>query len=473
MNLHKFQPLLILIVLFTFSISKAQNPFQISVSNTTLVATDSILPFWFIANQHGKIRYSGSFLNISEVNVGQTYNNKPESKLGYTWGGNLVAAFGKTNYYQLNQAFAGISLNGWEIKGGMFYDEIRFAGLSTTNGNIARSQNARPVPMVRFSTLGYKPVPFLQNWLSFKGEYDEGFLNDERYVEGAHLHHKSLYLKIHPASSWNIQVGFEHFVMWGGTSRNENIGELPEGWNAYWHYVFALPGNEDFSKDDQLNSSGNQLGTYQLEVVKDFSKMKMTFYLSHPFEDNSGLIWRNWPDNLLGLHVNIKNENNLITDVVYEFTNTRQQSIKDSIYSWDENSGKWKMNEYDNYYNHDFYSSGFTYQQQVMSSPLFYPVIKSDGISMGIKSGRFFAHHIGIRGNLSENVRWKGMLTYIQHLGTYYNPYTQMQKQVSGLFEVKYVNPDFPFEIGLAAGADATNTAGKNLGFQLSLAKKW
>jgi hypothetical protein len=471
--LQKFHTLLILTALFTFINSKAQNPFQISVSNTTLVATDSVLPFWFTANQHGKVNASNSFLNITDFAIGQAYNYKPETKFAWSWGGNFIAAYGNSgNYYQLNQAFTGFSLNGWEIKGGKFYDEIRFAGLSTTNGNLARSQNAMSVPTIRFSTLGYKPVPFMHKLLSFKGEYDEGFLNDKRYVDGAHLHHKSLYLKILPAPSWNVNVGFEHYVMWGGTSKNENIGELP-GWKNYWRYVFALPGNEDFPVTDQLNSSGNQLGTYQIEVEKDFSKIKTTFYLSHPFEDNSGLNWRNWPDNLLGLHVNIKNEKSLVTGIVYEYTNTRQQSIKDSIYSWNETLGYWKMNEYDDYYNHGIYSSGFTYQQQVMSSPLFYPVKLSDGISAGIRSTRFFAHHIGVRGNLSDFVRWKGMLTYIEHLGTYSEPYTSNQKQVSGLLEVQYINSGFPVEIGITAGGDTSSSSGKNMGFQLIISKRW
>lgn len=473
LNLYKFQPLLIIIVLFTFSISKAQNPFQISVSNTTLAATDSVLPFWFTANQHGKIRPSGSFLNISELTVGHAYDNKSESKLGYTWGGNLVAAFGKSNYYQLNQAFAGLTIKGWEIKGGMFYNEIRYAGLSTTNGNLAQSQNARPIPRVRLSSMGYKPFFFAKNWFSFKFEYEEGFLNDERYVDGAHLHHKSLYGKIQPDPSWNFRLGFEHFAMWGGTSSNENIGDLPEGWNAYWRYIFALPGDDTFLETDQLNISGNQLGAYQIEVEKDFSKMKMTFYVSHPWEDNSGLNWHNWPDNLLGLHLALKNKKGFVTDIVYEFTNTRQQSIRDSLYSWDENLGKWKMNEYDNYYNHGVYRSGFTYQQQVMSSPLFYPVNLSNGISMGIQSNRYFSHHIGVKGNFSDHFNWKGMLTYIQHLGTYSKPYSQTEKQLSGLLEVQYANPDFPVELGLSAGGDAGNTTGKNLGFRFSIAKSW
>lgn len=459
-------------VMFSFFINKAQKPLHISVSNTTLAATDSVLPFWFTANQHGKIQENNSFLNISELFIGQNYQNINNQKTGYTWGGDFVAAFGENSYYQVNQAFAGFSFKGWEIKGGMFYDEILFAGLSTSNGNIAASGNARPVPKVRFATLGFKQLPFWQNWFSFQGEYEEGFLNDERYVGGAHLHHKSFNLKFQTSATFNFQFGFEHYAMWGGTSKNENIGELP-GWENYWRYVFALPGGEDFPETDKKNISGNQLGTYQLQAEKEYSEFNVAAYISHPWEDNSGLNWHNWPDNLIGLHVNFKNNKKLITDVVYEFTNSRQQSIRDSTYSWDETTGKWKKNEYDNYFNHGVYASGFTYLKQVMSSPLFFPINISNSISMGLKSNRLFSHHFGFKGNFSDFIEWKGFLTYIQHLGTYPQPYEENQKQISGLFEVHYINPDFPFQIGLSAARDTGNYAGKNLGIQLILTKRW
>ena len=467
----KFLP--ILFFLFTFSFSKAQNPIQISVSNTTLAATDSVMPFWFAANQHGKIQLKNSFLNISEIIVEKAYINNAKSRLGTTLGGDFIVAFGNENYYQINRAYAGISFKGWELKGGMFYDEVKYAGLSTSNGNIARSDNARPIPMIRLSTLSFKPVPFVQNWLSFKAEYDEGLLNDERYVDGAHLHHKSLYFKIHTSTLWYFELGFEHYAMWGGTSLNKNIGDLPEGWNAYWHYVFALPGDENFLATDQDNISGNQLGTYQLKYERNFSKMKIAVYASHPWEDNSGLNLHNWPDNLLGIHFDFQNKKALLTDIVYEFTNTRQQGIKDSLYYFDNNSGKWKMREFDGYYNHGIYRSGFTYSQQVMSSPLFFPVAENDGISTGIQSNRFFSHHIGAKGNLSDYLIWRGFLTWIQHYGTYPKPYKISQKQISGFCEIQYSNPDFPVELIISVAADANNVKGNNLGLNFSVVKLW
>ena len=120
-----------------------------------------------------------------------------------------------------------------------------------------------------------------------------------------------------------------------------------------------------------------------------------------------------------------------------------------------------------------FIDSGFTYQQQVMSSPLFYPINIEDGISMGIRSNRLFSHHVGIKGNFSDFIYWIGKLTYIEHIGTYNKPYSVAQKQISGLLEVLYINPNFPIELSIAIAADATNTRGNNLGFRFSISKDW
>jgi len=454
--------------------SISQNNIRITISNTSYAATDSLLTFWFISNQNGKIKPEGSFLNITELEIGKYYKtDSAQKKLDYSWGSNFVGGLGETNYLQINSVFLALSYQGWEIKGGRFYDEIKYSGLSTTNGNLARSQNSIPVPKIRFSTLGYKNLPFFKNWFRFKAEYDEGFLTDSRYVDGAHLHHKSLYGEFSISQSWKIYLGFEHYVMWGGTSRNEKIGKLPDDWCSYWRYVFALPGNDKFLETDKKNVSGNQLGTYQFEVVKDFEKLKSTFYLSHPWEDNSGLNWRNWRDNLLGFHINFKNENKIVTDILYEFTNTRNQSLKDSLYNWDEETGKWRRNEVDNYYNHGIYRSGFTYQQQVMSSPLFFPVTITDGISMGIRSNRFVSHHLGIAGNLSSFFFWKGLITFSRHSGTYGKPYEPAQNQISGLIDFMYINPEFPLDLGFSIAADDNSVLGKNLGFRFSISKNW
>ncbi len=471
--LHSKIPFAFYIILLLSIETSSQNPIRFTFQNSAFISTDSVQPFWFVANQHGKIISKGAFLNLSEIEAEQFYKSTPVSGVGYTWGGNLLLSVGNSGYWQLNRAFFGLAFKGWELKGGKFYDETQYAGLSTTNGNIARSQNARPVPMIRLSTLDFKSLPFAKNWLSYKGEFDEGLLNDNRYVKGTHLHHKSLYFRIQPSKLWYFKGGLEHYVMWGGTSKDNYFGNLAETWNAYWHYIFAIPGGRDFPNLDQENISGNQLGTYQFEFVKYFSLIKASFYISHPWEDNSGLNLHNRLDNLLGLHLSFNKKNAFLTDVVYEYTNTTNQSYRDSSKLWDENSKSWKKLEIDDYYNHVIYRSGFTYHRVALSSSLFFPVAENNGMSMGIQSNRFYSHHFGAKGNLSENISWKGLLTYIKRFGTYAKPYKPAQKQLSGLFEVQYFNPKFPFEIGLAAGGDITDYKGINSGIKLFLTRSW
>ncbi len=460
----KFYP--IIIALLIAGSSFGQQPIRITINNKTLAATDSLMPFWFVANRDGKIQPAGSWLNLTDLYIGQSYRSSAStsaSALGYTWGGKTVAGFGETNYYQLNQAFGGIIWKGWELKGGLFYEPEQYAGLSATNGNLARSRNARPHPRLRFGTNGYKVVPFMQDRLRFRVEYDEGILNDDRFVDKARLHHKSLYLRVHLSPTWELEGGLEHFVMWGGISPVEAIGKMPSGFKAYLQYITGSSGDETFPGTDQLNVAGNQLGTYQFRATKRFTDLKAVFYLSHPFEDLSGMNWRNWPDNLLGLHISLNNRQQLITDVVYEYTSTRQQSIR----------GAWDRQEPDGYLNNGVYRSGFTYHQQVMGSPLFFPVVVQGDISHGIGSNMFYAHHLGANGALPPYLRWKGMLTFVRHYGRYFTRYEPSRRQVSGILEVQYTRPGFPVELGLSAACDAGSVSGRNLGVQLMVSRSF
>jgi hypothetical protein len=453
-----------LFLIFFVSVAvHAQNVFQVELQNSTLVSTDSLLPFWHTANRHGRIESSHSVLNVTGISLEQFHSRQTTAPVSYTWGAEVIAGWGESSYYQVNRAFGGVAFKGWEFKAGMFYEPEKFNGLSVTNGNLARSRNARPYPMIRLSTKQFKPVPFTQNLVSFKAEYDEGVLNDNRFVKNARLHHKAFYLRFSPASDWKITGGFEHFVFWGGISSNERIGKMPSDFKAYIRYIMGSGGSEDFPQTDQANKAGNQLGTYQLEVQKSFSKAEVTLFLSHPFEDLSGVNWRNWPDNLAGLYVNFTGDPPLVTGLLYEYTSTWQQSIR----------GDWDRQEPDNYFNHSIYRSGYTYHGRMLGAPLFQPDISEEGVVTRIASNRFFAHNLGITGKCKALWRWKGLLTYSEHAGTIGNPYNRNIKQISGLAEVQYVRAGFPVEIGFSLAADAGSNNYRNVGAMLSVTKKW
>ncbi len=463
-------------------LAASQNTATFALQNSTFVFNGKDAPFWFTSGRNGKVVMSEKFLNVAEAKI---YRNPAfeEKVFSSVWGAGVLLGSGmQETYTQFNNAFAGVVFKGWSLTAGAFYDTLFYGGLSSSNGNLARSNNARPYPKVRLSTASYKPVPFLNNKLFYKFEYDEGMLNDRRYVKNTRLHHKSMYLMVKPVESWKISAGFEHYVMWGGISADENTGALPSGFKEYLIYISGSGGTEKFPKMDQNNIAGNQLGTYQLQVEKRFRGNIVSFYLSHLFEDLSGVNWRNWPDNLAGVHFqfsgnNAKGSKRLVTDVVYEYTDTRHQSIRDSLAVWNEITGTWRKQEPDNYFNHGIYKSGFTYHRRIIGSPLFFPVkIDKKGIPEGrnaLISNRFFAHHIGVKGNLSGSLHWKGLLTYIHHMGTYRIPFDSARKQFSGLLDLQYQNMQFPLKIGFAMALDYGSFNSLTLGAEFRVAKEF
>ncbi len=459
--------------LFFINMVSAQSDVHLIVSDRAMVSGASHLPFWFWANQDGKIDMETSFLNLTEVSTEGTtvFSKKRETKLSY--GASLLSGLEDDSYLQLNRLFAAIDYRGWKLSAGMYYDQERFEGLSATNGTLARSRNARPYPRIGFGTPEFKKLPFFQHWLKFKAEYEEGLLDDRRYVTDTHLHHKALYFQVTPGADWKIEAGMEHFVMWGGTSPDGRIGKMPTDFGSYLRYIRGASGDDVFPGTDQLNVAGNQYGTYQLKVKKEWERGNVAFYLSHPFDDLSGMNLRNYPDNLIGIHGHINNSKAFLTDFLYEITNTRQQSVQDSLYYWNESKGEWARKEVDNYFNHGVYRSGATYRKMSIASPLFAPVIINDGISTGFGSTRFLSHHFGLKGMAGTDLYWKSFITITNYLGHYYTPYEPSKNQVSALLQFDYKSRKLPFNMMLAFAFDSGKLYENAFGVQLGISKQW
>jgi hypothetical protein len=116
------------IVFCCFTFSNAQKVFDAEVKNSTIIANNNQLPLWLYANKHGKVNQKNNFLNISEISISNTNWNKNYNKIQWNWGGNILYAIANKNYSQLNQAYLGIEFKGWQLKGGLFYDQEYYNG---------------------------------------------------------------------------------------------------------------------------------------------------------------------------------------------------------------------------------------------------------------------------------------------------------------------------------------------------------
>lgn len=401
-----YKSLLFLLLIFWANSVCSQN---IEAGFYSVAGSKGQLPTWLWANQLGVYDpYSSSVQNFQLL---AAYKTSPEkSDFVFEGQAQLNAILADDNAFRFTELYGGINWKFLQLKMGAFSEKEAYMGLSASNGNLAYSRNARPHPRIRAGFNRY--VPIIKNWLSLYGFWEEGLLNDKRYVADTHLHHKAFYLRVGNTKTIQLTGGLEHYVMWWGT--HPTVGELP-GWEDYFKYVSGSSGGENALATDQANVLGNGYGTYQFKIEKEWDAFKTSLYLSHPFEDRSGLEWQNWRDNLYGIHFQFHKENPLIEGLVLEYYHTKHQS--GDYHLAPQANGNNSGRGLDNYYNHSVYRSGVSYHQMAMASPLMAPLVLDEGISKGFENNSISGFHLGANGYLSSHLYWKGMLTHTSNFG--------------------------------------------------------
>lgn len=449
---------IILFIIISLSVFSQSNS-KLAVQFESLASSSENLPFWLVSNQLGKYNTLARSNQVVLIEGKHTFNNLLKTPLNFEMAANAQLIYSNKFKANFNELYAKAHLWNWRLEGGLFQEPIYFNNLSSTNGSIDRSNNNSPYPRIRLTTNEFIPFLFWKSWFSFKAEYDEGILNDERVVKNTHLHHKSLYLKVKIAQKVSASVGLNHYVMWGGIS--PAYGELPSSFKDYITYITGGAGTSNFPTTDQQNVAGNQLGSYHTQIDFPLMKQHVTFYVNHPFEDHSGMEFDNRRDNLYGVFIEFK-EQKIISKVMYEHMYTIHQS--GHIHEFGVMRGR------DNYFNHGYYRTGFTYKGYTLASPLFSPVNSSSN-QQAIENNRISMHHIGLAGTINNNLSWDGKFTFSSNLGTYNIPYEKPRNQFSSLLNICYQNNKLPLDISLSIAADFGQMYEKRVGGLIRFSK--
>ena len=462
--------LFLLTFLFSSSLFSQENNGKIdfNVSMNSFVSSGTDLPFWLTSNKNGMFTMKSNNYQLLQAGFNRQFIDKTKNKWDYTYGANLIYGYGGKSDLQANEFWGGVRYKWLNVTAGAKADQILYGGLSSTNGNIDRSNNARPLPGISFSSNGFIPVFFWKKWFSVKGIFEEKFFGDNAYASGAHLHHKALFGKALLGDEWSATASMEHFVVWGGTS--PEFGALP-GMDQYFNYILNLRAAPGAYVDDQENKAGNPLGNYSLEIKKTGVESSLTFYWNHLFEDQSGIEMDNWNDGLYGIHYSKKDRSALVTDFVYELMYTLNQSgsLHQESAPTAENPNNWTGRGRDNYFDHFVYRS-FSYYNRMIGTPLFVPQIGADGVASGFESTRMWMHHIGLKGSYGP-IYWKTMFTYSRNFGTYDRAfptwggaYTVPLDEFSFLGELNYSGKQLPFQINVGFAGDYGKRFKKSLG---------
>lgn len=449
----------------------------LSVQSQTLVSSGHDVPFWLQMNQLGINDGTDQFQQLFVLN----WNGMPvvplKDKLQLSYGAVVLGRVSDHSAYRFNEYWVRLHFKKWYIHAGAKSEPVFANGLSLTNGNMFLSNNARPMPRIGFGMQNFQLSQ--KGWLSrlvFDFQYNEYILLDDRFVSGAHLHHKRLGAHYSIAPKWSFSAGIDHWVWWGGTvpAHNQNESFKMPGWSEYIRYVLGKSGSSSATASDQANVSGNQLGQFAFSLVREDNHILVNLYYQHPWEDLSGIHFANSPDGLWGLSLKFKRKRPLLQSLVAEYLNTRDQSGQHNNYAPDPVSrpdyrfGQGK----DNYFIHGEYQSGFTSYGRMIGVPVFVPTIDENGISKGFANTRIWAFQEGMGGWLSNSFNWKTMFTYSRHFGNWGALYQTPRQLLSLGAQIAYDNGSSPLQCAIQFAYDHGALLDSSFGAELKLTYK-
>lgn len=446
-------------------------------------ATGDYTPFWLVNNHYGVVP---SEAGNGYLKPGVFYNQSFGKGFYWNAGLELVASVPRYRNVYVQQLYAEIGYKSLLVSIG---SRERYSSLwdrQLSSGDMVLSGNARPIPELNLSMPAYTVVPLTKGWMQIKGDFAIGRSFDQAYLEqfanekqaynkNTLWHHKSFHVRIKDTRNkfpLSVEIGVQHWAQWGGTSTNPEIGTQPHSLKDFVRVVFGKEGGDGATASDSINVLGNHYGSYDFRVGFTRENWAAHAYHQHYFEDKSGMIFNNSYDGLWGLQVDLP-VLPWLNKVVVEHLETRHQTGPMHFLFFDHEKYPGIGGGADDYYNNGEYTTGTSYFNRSLGSPfLLSPEYNTDG-SLGFKSSRVRAWHVGISGELSSAVKYRLLVSNSVGWGRPYQPFLNTKESNSAMIEITYCHPRL--EGWQFTGTLAGNTGDfpeKSFGFGLSASKR-
>ncbi len=419
-------------------VAVAQDTLRYHAAVQSGISSENYLPHWLAANRYGVLGFDDNAFGL--LQTGAQWQHKFTKRLSVRAEAELLAKLSTDNNSAqgwLQQGYGQVNYGIFSFTAGRWQRTLGSPGETLSTGSLAMSSNARPFTQLLLSVPTYSNVPFTRGWLQFKGTYGHGWLGEDRRVRNALLHEKSFFLKAGKNLPINLSGGLIHLVVWAGEA--PGYGQLPNDLENYWQ---AIRGKGARTSDaanpvvagEVVNAVGDNMGIYELGIDLSLRTFQARVYQQTPFEDGSG----NNPfngDRLLGVEMSSPATAPWIKSLVYEYVSTQHQSgpsrpggVDDGPDSRDRNGDRFGGR--DNYYNNAIYKSGWTYQDRIIGTPLFYTVARMrqyvpdftepdrQSFRFNIVNNRVVAHHVGMTGDIWQ-ATYRLLATFTKNLGTY------------------------------------------------------
>lgn len=407
-----------------------------------------------------------------------------------------VASLHADHQVYLQQCYANLTYKSFFLEAGAREEPPVLRDAELSSGPFAKGINAKPVPQLHLGTNGFVDIPFTRGWLqaNFDGGYGvflDGDYREQayrrspvvnyRYATGILYHQKHLYFRSNPTKPLFVTVGIEHVVQFAGTKHDfvdkdhPKTVKKPASFKAFWNVILPLGDNKYFENEAMEDwVYGNHLGSMTVQLGWNIDRHhQLEAYLDNPFEDGSGIRKGNGWDGLWGLrYSNTKPGPQLVRRAVAEYLQTTNQS---GPLHWDRGDypepARSQITDLvvgnDSYYNHTFYSSYDHYGMALGTALLLSPIYNKDG-QMMFSDSRVKAWHLGLCGELTDNISYIAKGSYREGWGTYNAPLPIKHHSFDAL--VKGIYHTGPWQLGASYAFDLGNIYGDCHTFNFNVA---
>ena len=362
-----------------------------------------------------------------------------------------------------------------------------------TSGDFICSGNAKPIPTIHVATEGFVTLPFFHDWLQVYADFGYGRLLDDDWLEGRFtdyhkthygsfytsdvvFHHKELFFKTNPTKLFYGTIGMHHSVMFGGIKTSYESGQLQvSDAKATFKDLFRVlfpRSNGNKSKRGDGFVYGNYVGAWYLDFGYNHSDINsFRFYLEKPFEDGSGIAFRNGLDGIWGGEYNSHRSYSILKGLVVEYIQTTNQSgpIHWAPADFDSSISNKVPSEAtgaDNYYNNFFYNGYSHYGKSIGSALLKEPYYNEDKF-LNYTDNRIHAWHLGVNGDISKEFGYLAKVSYREGYGTYFVPLRTRNHSFDSLFQIQWNRGNWHCSTGIAITQG--NIYGNTYGFDVKI----
>tara|TARA_R100001143_G_scaffold63545_1_gene71658 strand:- start:72625 stop:74085 length:1461 start_codon:yes stop_codon:yes gene_type:complete len=405
MNLKIFLTVITIILLLPFHFAEAQH--RTSIESSAILSSSSATPFWFQSNRNGVYTPDG---NQILLRIQSYHSYDLSSSIKTELGADLVARPDPGSTLYFNQGFIKLKGYGFELAAGRFNNSSPTNDDTLSMGSLGVSRNAIPIPQIRFGLSDWTDLPLTNGFIEVKGHLAHGWLGGQRYIDNTLLHEKMGHIRFGGDASFKPYVGLAHYAKWSGTEPNGR--EVPARFKDFLSVFFAVGGDERTPGPDQTYVLGNHLGAIDAGFYFSRNEYELLVYRQFPFELKTNLLFKSYMDALTGISIDFPDRVTFLDQFLYEFLYTKYQAGPRELRDDREpdSRGDYRYNE--NYYNHFFYRSGWTYNKRVIGSPLF--TVNED--NLGIFNNRIVAHHVAFISSI-ESLKITGRATFSRNYG--------------------------------------------------------